>query len=122
MKKEKTNPSQTVLTIVVGLIILHFMTGRCWILPVALAIGFAGIFSNYVSEKIDYLWMKLARLLGMIIPNILLALLFFFLLFPIAVLSRFFGQKDPLNLKNKSDSNFKDVNKEFDKISFKKIW
>lgn len=66
--------------------------------------------------------MKLAGFLSLIIPNILLGIIFFLLLFPIALLSRLFGKNDSLNLKNKSGSTFKNVNKEFDKISFEKTW
>ncbi len=124
MKAIKTNPSRTVLTLSVGFIVLYFITDWQWTLPAALLVGLAGIFSTYLSIKIDYLWMKLAGFLSLIIPNILLGIIFFLLLFPIALLSRLFNQanKDPLNLQNKAQSNFKSSIKNFDKESFEKPW
>lgn len=118
----ETKPLKTVLTISVGFIVLYYITNWPWTLPAALLVGLAGIFSTYLSAKIDYIWMKLTWFLSLIIPNILLGIIFFFLLFPIALLSRLFDKKDPLNLKDKSGSNFKNVNKEFNKISFEKLW
>jgi hypothetical protein len=60
--------------------------------------------------------------LSLIIPNILLSAIFFFILFPLSVLSKIFGEKDPLHLKNSSGSLFKDKNKIFDKKSFEHPW
>jgi ABC-type dipeptide/oligopeptide/nickel transport system permease subunit len=122
MKTQKTNPSRTVLTICVGFILLYLITKWEWTIAAALVIGLAGLFSTYLSLKIDYLWMKLTWLLSLIIPNILLCIIFFFLLLPIALLSRLFGNKDPLNLSNKVQSTFHDSNKQFDRMSFEKPW
>lgn len=68
------------------------------------------------------LWNKLAWVLSFIVPNILLSLIYFLFLFPIALLSKLFGNKDPLALRNKPDSTFKTSNKAFDASSFDKPW
>jgi hypothetical protein len=120
MKTMETKPLRTVLTISVGFIVLYYITNWPWTLQAALLVGLAGIFSKYLSAKIDYVWMKLAWFLSLIMQNVLLGIIFFFLLFPIALLSKLFDKKDPLNLKNKSGSNFRNVNKEFNKTSFEK--
>jgi len=65
--------------------------------------------------------MKLAQFLSYIIPNILLSIVYYLILFPISLLSKLFT-KDPLMLSSKYDSYFIDVNKEMDKESFKKMW
>lgn len=122
MKKQKKDPTKTVLTISAGLIVLYLITKWDWTIPAALAVGLAGIFSHYLSRIIDSLWMNLCLLLNLIMSNILLSIIFLLFLFPIALLSRLFGKNDPLNLKNKTDSNFKNSNKKFDKISFEKPW
>ena len=122
MKEQKTDPQKTVLTISIGFIVLYFITKWDWTILIALAIGFAGIFSTYLSTKIDYLWMKLAWLLNLILPKILLFIIFFLLLFPLAILFRLFGKKDPLNLNNKAETNFINCNKKFDKVSLEKPW
>ena len=65
--------------------------------------------------------MKLAQLLGYIIPNILLSIVFYLILFPLSLLSKLFT-KDPLMLSSKYDSYFVDVNKEMDQKSFENMW
>jgi hypothetical protein len=119
---QKTDSVKTVLTISMGLIVLYLITKWDWTIPAALAISLAGIFSSYLSEKINLMWMKLSWLLNLITSNILLSTIFFLFLFPIALLSRLFGKNDPLNLKNKAGSNFKNSHKQLDKVSFKKTW
>lgn len=122
MKKQKTDPTKTVLTITVGFIVLYLFTKWNWTISIALVAGLTGLFSTRLSKIIDFLWMKLAMVLNLIMPNILLSIIFFLFLFPIAVLSRIFGKNDPLNLKDKAGSNFKDSNRSFDKASFEKTW
>lgn len=122
MKKNNTTPIQTVLTITVGFLVLFMITKNEWLLYVSLVIGILGVFFNFMAKKIHVVWMKLAWILSLIVPNILLSIVFYFFLFPIATLSKIFGKKDPMDLKNTQSSLFKIVNKEFDKTSFEKVW
>jgi hypothetical protein len=122
MKKNNTTPIQTVLTITLGFLVIFMITKNEWLLYVSLVVGILGVFSNFMAEKIHVAWMKLAWILSLIVPNILLSLIFYLFLFPIATLSKIFGKKDPMGLKNTQSSLFKTVNKEFDKASFEKVW
>lgn len=123
MKFNKTVPAKTVLTISTAFIIVYLLTKWHWAIIIALIIGLIGIFSAYLSKKLDFLWMKLIWLINLIVPNILLGIIFYLFLFPISVLSKVFGRNQPLNLKNKNNSsNFKNCNKSFDKASFEKTW
>lgn len=122
IKNIKNNPIKTVLTISVGLIVVYLFTKVKWVLDISLVIGLIGVFSTYLSEKIDFLWMKLAWVLSKIIPNIVLGIVFYLFLFPLSVLSKLFIGKDILNLKNTSNSIFKTSNKNFEKVSFEKPW
>lgn len=88
----------------------------------AVAVGLIGVFSRFLSEQIDWVWTKLAWILSLIVPNIILTIIFYLFLFPIALLSRVFGKKDPLMLKNQPTSVFRDVEKEFDKVSFERTF
>jgi len=120
--KRSSEPTRTVLTICTGLVVVYLVTQqRHWLLATVL-LGAAGIFSTALASLIDKLWMKLAWLLSQIVPNILLGVVFYFFLFPIALAARFFGRKDPLNLRNRLASNYVEPNKEFDKKSFEKYW
>lgn len=121
------NPSKTVLTIVFGfLAIFLYLTTESqyhyWMLWVAVSVGGLGLLSSYLALKIQDAWMGLAKLLSYIVPPILLSIIFFIFLFPIALLSRLFGEKDPLQLKKTDKSLFKTVDKTFSKDAFEKTW
>lgn len=122
MENTKSHPAKTVLTISTGFILIYLLTDWNWAIYVSFVIGLAGTFSGYLSAKIDFLWMKLAYLLGLIVPNILLGVVFYLFLFPISVLSRLLGKKDPLNLKNRNKSMFINSEKRFNKRSLENPW
>jgi hypothetical protein len=120
--KIKTDTAKTILTISIGFLVIYLFTKWQWAIIVSLIVGLIGVFSDYLSKKIVFLWVKLAWILSLIVPNILLSAVFFLLLFPLAVLSRVFGNKDILKLKRTSGSLFKDCNKHFEKVSFERPW
>jgi hypothetical protein len=122
MKKSKSDSAITVLTITVGFLFVHLLTKWNWAIYTSLIVGSLGILSQFLREKIDFLWTKLSWLLSFIVPNILLSIIFFVFLFPIALLSRIFGEKDPMTLKNTANSLFKNSDKQFDKSSFERPW
>jgi ABC-type multidrug transport system fused ATPase/permease subunit len=122
VQKLKSDPIKTILVITVGMLALYFVTNWQWLLITSLIIGLTGSISPYLAKKIDYLWMKLAWILSLIVPNIILSIVFYLFLTPIALLSRLFGDRDPLTLKNSTDTLFKDYKKAVDKASFEKPW
>ncbi len=118
----KTDTSKsTILIISMGFLFIYLMFTWKWALFVSLIVGVIGIISPFLSREIEWAWMKLSKLMGYIVPNILLSIVFFIFLFPISILSRLF-RKDPLMLSNKYKSYFIDINKEMDKKSFEKTW
>lgn len=111
----------TVLVICMGFLVLFLAFEWKWALYTSLAIGVLAIASSFLSRQIEWAWMKLALVLGYIVPNILLSIVFFIFLLPIALLSRI-GGKDPLMLSGKYKSYFIDINKQMDKKAFEKTW
>jgi hypothetical protein len=122
VSKTKSEPHKTVLVITVGFLIVHVITKMHWPLVTAIVIGLLGLLSGFLAKKIDYLWLKLSWVLSLIVPNIILSFVFFLILTPIAFLSKIFGEKNQLNLKNTAPSLFKDRAKPFEKVSFEKPW
>ena len=123
MKKvSKNNSSTTVLTIVVGFILISWVTKIEAFMYVSIIVGILGIASKWLRDKIDLIWGLLAKLLSYIIPNILLSLVFYLFLTPMAYLAKLFGKKDPLKLKNKENSIYVIEEKQFDKSSFEKMF
>ena len=122
MKNPKSNPTKTMLTICTGFLVIFIITKIQWMLLVALIIGLIGVLSSFLSNLIDFLWNKLAWVLSLIVPKILLSVIFYFILFPIALLSKLFRKTAVLSLENKVDSVFVNSNKEFNKSSFENPW
>jgi len=123
MKKNLgSDPTKTILIITVGMLVVYMLTEYQWALYTAVSIGLVGILSNYLAKKIDFLWMKLTWLLSLIVPNILLSIIFYLFLTPIAIASKLFGNKNKVSVKNTDNSLFIEVNKSFDKSSFEKSW
>ena len=121
MNKIESNPVKTILIIVTSLLIVYLFSKINLFLNIILALCLIGVFSPYISKKIEFLWFKIAYILSLIIPNIVLGLIFYLILFPIALLSRI-SSNDPLVLKNKSKTIYKEVDKIFSKESFKNTW
>ena len=122
MNKIKSNPTKTALTISMGFLVVYFIFRDDWALFTSLGIGLTGIFSTYLSKLIEKIWFKLAWVLSLIVPNILLTSIFYGILFPIAILQRIFAKSDNLKLKNSSNSTFTTCKKEYDKKSFENPW
>jgi hypothetical protein len=119
MKKDTSK--STILTISMGFLVLYLLKDWHWAVIVSLSVGIIGIISSSLSGKIEWAWMKLGKLLGYIVPNILLGMVFYLVLFPISLLSRIF-RKDPLMLSKDHETYFVDVEKETDRKDFEKIW
>ncbi|MDB9989821.1 hypothetical protein OAD79_00080 [Flavobacteriales bacterium] len=120
--KLKSDPTKTVLIITVGIQIIYFTTLWEPALFISLILGLTGVISKYLAIKIDFLWMKLTWILSLIIPNLLLSIIYYMILSPIALLSKLFSKRNELFLKNTISSTFKNYNKTFNRESFKNPW
>ena len=116
------NPLEAVVAVIILILIIYFNVGWNWLLIAAIGFGVLSITFKGIAKEIDFLWFKIVWLLGKIIPNIVLAIVFYLLLTPVALLSRIFRKKDPLNLKDNADSLFIKNNEEIDKSYFEKLW
>lgn len=115
------NSRTTILVISMGFLVLYKLFAFDWAIIVSLMIGVLGIVSKTLSSFIELVWMKLAKILSYIIPSIIMMIIFYFILFPLSVISKLFT-KDPLMLSKKYDSYFITVNREFTKQSIEKLW
>ena len=120
--KIKSNPPLTLLTIVFGLLVFNFFIESRNILYLALILTGLGVFSTETSLIIEKIWFKISFILSLFIPNILLTVIFFLILTPIALLSRLFKSHTDFNSKNNEKSMFRIKNKSFAKDSFERAW
>ena len=123
MSMKETNQAQTILSIVVGFLALHYIFGGEYFLPAALAIGVLSLISDGFAQLITNAWAKFALVLGRINWNILLTFIFFVFLTPVAFLMRIFKKGDALKLK-KQNANTVYVNRDhtYTKSDLANIW
>lgn len=120
--KQNDQALQTVLVIVIALLVFFVISQQLVLVYIAIGLGIVALLSSYLASKIHWLWMKFSYLLSLVVPNILLSLVFFIVLTPIAWLSKLFGDKNPLQLKNTNHSLFKNTKKSYSPSDFEKPW
>lgn len=86
--KNRLKALESCLVITVGLLALFVWLKNPWLLRAALAVGLLGVFSSWAAEKIHQGWTLLAHALGYVNGRILLSLVFFLFLTPIAWIAR----------------------------------
>ena len=116
------NNYKSTLTIVIGFTLLSNYFHSKPLLILSIAIGLIAIFSEKANDKIIWAWNKLSELLGLIMPNVLLTLVFYLFLTPLALINRINRKKNPLQLKNITSSVYTSKRKEFSPESLEKIW
>ncbi len=95
---------KTILVIVTGLLALAWIFEIPLLVKIALGIGVISVFIPAGAQAIEWAWLKLALALGYINSRILLTIIYFVFLLPIAWISRLFT-KDPLALKKNMTSS-----------------
>jgi hypothetical protein len=103
---EKPNKYLVILIIVAGLTGVYFLFKIDILLPIAFGVAVISIISSYLTDKIVWAWDKIALILGTINSKILLSVIFYVFLMPIALISRIFKKKDELILKKKPEGSY----------------
>ncbi|AWV99938.1 SxtJ family membrane protein [Arcticibacterium luteifluviistationis] len=119
---EKQNNAEIILSIVVGFLAFYFIFDIQGLLYAAGIIGLLGLLSSSFASLISKVWLKLAEVLGRINGSILLTIIFFLVLTPMALLMRLFNGGATLNLKKPSKTTFAERNHEYTADDLKNIW
>jgi Saxitoxin biosynthesis operon protein SxtJ len=119
MKRNKV--AETIIVLVLAFAILYWKFQSIYWLVAAILVGLIGLFIPFIAGKIHWFWMGLAHAIGYLMSKILLTLIFFVIVFPLAMLSRI-GRKNPLQLKPGGDSYFKVRNQLYKKEDLENLW
>ncbi len=110
------------LVIVTGLVVLYFVFKSPWWLYAAAAVGVLSLAIPVVGDLIVKAWFKVAEILGNINGKIILSVMFFVFLWPIAMLYRL-STKNPLTIKRTNDSSFyTERNHQYTKDDLEQTW
>ncbi len=117
---------EVMLTLCVAFIVLWWTTGQQhrWLLSAALTTGLAGLFLKRLTALLAKGWMKLAEAMGSVMNKVLLSLIFFLLLVPVALLSRWLSrQKNNLQLqKPEGNTYYFDRNQRYTPKDLENTW
>jgi len=119
MKKEKI--LEAILVITTGMLVIFLITHRQVFLFIAVTTGAVGIVIKPLAGWIAALWYKTGEVLGNVVSKVILTVVFFLLLVPIALFYRLF-HKDPLRLKNTGGSNWSVRDHDYTGDDLKNSW
>lgn len=120
---KKQNSSQTILSIVVGLVAFSLLFKMNLLAQIALAVGLLALLSDGFADLVSKAWLKLAQLLGRVNGYVLLTIIFFLFLTPIALLMRLVKKADNLKLKPQTgDSIYETRNHTYVPKDLSNIW
>lgn len=118
---KKTDDYKSLLVIVIGFCLLGIVFKNDNMIYFGLITGVAGLISTHALQGILWVWNKIAQVLGFINSRILLSVIFYVFLFPIAILSRM-GKKNGLHLKNIGNTVFDTRNHKYTKEDLEDTW
>lgn len=115
----KLQPHQRSLLVIIAGFGLLYLLWRSWWLLIPLPLAVAGLLMPGLGALLHRGWMQLAHLLGYINSRIILTVLFFLVLTPVACLSRLFRRK---NHPQAAGTNFITRNHLFTKADLEHPW
>lgn len=113
---------ETVLVLVAALLAFYFWLKNPWLLRVALGLAVAGIFWPWLAERIHAGWMLLAQGLGWLNGRILLSIVYFFILTPVAWLARMGSSGFKMVRKKEGESYYTERDHTYEAKDLKNTW
>jgi hypothetical protein len=112
---------KNILVIIVGLLVINWFFEIKYLHIIILVIGVCSVFISKFAEGISWLWIKLALGLGWINSRILLSVLYYLFLVPIAFLATIF-KGNSMILKDKKESLYHERNHNYCKEDLVDMW
>ena len=110
MKLNNTNEYKIILTVVVGFLILVQFFNWQFLYPYITIFGVLTLGVSILRKLFIKLWFSFAKVMGSINGTILLSILFFIIVTPIAILFRLFNKKSKYINNKKKHSYFNERN------------
>lgn len=120
-ENNKAKSLETLLVLTGAFIVIYWISPKKIYLLVALIFILIGVVSPFLSAKISWVWLKFAELVGSVMSKVILSVVYFIVLVPIALLYRL-TQKNPLLLKRQNNSYYIERNKQYSAKDIENIW
>ncbi|HKM93881.1 MAG TPA: SxtJ family membrane protein [Prolixibacteraceae bacterium] len=121
MVKRNNKTNEALLVIVTGFLVLFLVFDKTYLLYVSVVVGSIGVFIKPLADIIARAWFNLGDILGFVVSKIVLGIMFFFLLVPIALLHNLFN-KNPMKLKHLGETQWVTRGHKYVGSDFKNIW
>ena len=118
---KKARAYQTILVIVLGFSLLSWYFDIKELFYFALGINLISLLFSSIALLIDRFWYGLAEFMGKYVSKIILSLIYFFVLVPIAAISKSKTKKNLMIDKN-NDTTFTTINKKYTQEDLKNLW
>ncbi len=119
---ERKKNLETSLVIVTGLLIIFLFKQWFPLLVIAAIIGLTGIFWDKAASGITWVWFKIAELLGRFIPKLVLTIVYYLFLFPVAMLYRLFRKENSERIRQEGVSMWISREHLYEKEDLTKPW
>ncbi|MCB0431275.1 MAG: hypothetical protein H6585_15500 [Flavobacteriales bacterium] len=106
-KPDRHKQIETMSALALAGCVLYYWKGHTWMLYAAIASLVIGLFIKFIAVYITMGWLKITELLGRINGFVLLSVIFFFVLTPLAFLKRL-GSKRSFLKQPSGASNYKE--------------
>ena len=119
--KDKSKIYETSLVLTTGFLVIYLFTENVTFLYVSFFFGLVGIFVKPLAAFITKIWFWLADILNLVFSKLVLGLLFYVILFPLALFYKVAGN-DKLRLKETNRETWILKNQLFRASDFERIW
>jgi len=114
---------KTLNILALAVLIVYFFTHLHWLLWAVLFFLAVGSFENRLARNLAKGWLKFSELLGVVTSKVLLTLVFYFFLVPIALLYRLFHKEMSSHFRNRNRTSFfTEIEKPYSKKSLENPW
>ncbi len=113
---------ETFVVLSLAALIFHLWLGHAWLLYLATVLLILALVPNPLATLITKGWLKLSELLGAIMSRLVMTLIFFLFLTPIAFLYRLFNRAAAVHFYKKQETYWRAAEGSYTKESFERPW
>jgi len=114
---------KTINILTLAILIVYSIFGIKWLIWIAILLALGNAFESRITAAVANYWMRFASIIGRFNSMIILFIMFFFMLTPIAFIYRLFNRENVHHFrKNLRKSYFDDIQKSCRKDNFEKLW
>lgn len=111
---------ETLAVLALVALVFHLWLGHAWLIYLATALLILALVPNPLATLITKGWLKFSELLGAVMSRVVMALIFFLFLTPLALFYRLFNRAAADHFLKKRDTYWRAAEEKFTKASFEK--